>query len=326
MKKEFRNILASALAMVMLLTLAACSNGSDSGPSTTANEQKTIAVLLPGSTGYFVATRSGMDAAAEECGYKLEYADAKWDAATQLSQVEDYISKGVDMIALCAADADSITPAIKQANEAGIPIIAFINAIGDDPTGAYEGLVSYVGQSEIKTGELCAEIAETLLGDEGGKIVCLEGRPGTYPQRYRREGFLNIVEEDSAMEVVYTQTTNWEKEEAMKIVEDLIQSGTEFDLIFAQDDNSAIGAGKALEEAGLKDKVKVIGLGGSIDGLQALKGGTIDATTYMSAAEEGRLTIETIFNYFSGETVEDVTEIVQVEVSKENVDEFKGEW
>jgi len=340
--KKLTRLTSLALALIMACSMAACSKdesgvqskAKESSPAASAEaasakadgKQKTIAVLLPGSTGYFVATKAGMDKAAKENNLKLEYSDAQWDATKQLSQVEDAITKGVDLIAVCAADADAIKPAIKSANNAGIPILAFTNAIGDDPTGKYEGLVSYVGQSEVTTGALCAKIAKGLLGSKGGNIVLIEGRPGTYPQRYRRKGFTDAIKDTPNMKVVYTQTSNWEKEEALKITEDLIQKGTKFDLIFAQDDNSAIGAGKALQEAGMKDKVKVIGLGGSIDGLQALKDGVIDATTFMSAEEEGKLAIETASKSLNGEKVEAVTELKQVEVNGENVGTFKGEW
>ena len=104
------------------------------------------------------------------------------------------------------------------------------------------------------------------------------------------------------------------------------QKKMEFNVVICQDDNSATGAGQALKEAGMKEEVKVIGLGGSKDGLQAVKDGVIDGTTYMSAVEEGHLAIETSVKYLNGEKVEPVTEIRQVEVNKDNVDTFKGEW
>lgn len=96
--------------------------------------------------------------------------------------------------------------------------------------------------------------------------------------------------------------------------------------IFNNDDKSAIGAGQALKKAGTKDKVYVIGLGGSIDGLQAIKEGLIDRTTYMSVVEEGYLAMETAVKYLNGEEVSLATEIMQVEVNKDNVEGLKGEW
>lgn len=112
----------------------------------------------------------------------------------------------------------------------------------------------------------------------------------------------------------------------MKIVEDLIQKNQKMDIIITQDDNSAMGAGMALQEAGLKDKIYVIGLGGSKEGLAAIKDGLIDGTTYMSAVEEGAKTIEAAGKLLKGEKLDPVTPMIQVEVNKENVNNFKGEW
>ncbi len=329
--KKIKVILAVVLAFVMVFPMTGCSQPAPATPvepeaAAPAEAVPTIAVLIPGPVGYFVAVRQGIDEAAVKNNVKVEYADAGWDSSKQLSQVEDFVAKKVDMIAICSVDAEAVKPAIKIANEAGIPILAFTNAVGTDPSGKYEGLVTYVGQNEVKTGELCGNMAIQMLGEKGGDVVMIEGRPGTPPQRNRREGFLNAIKVQPNIKDVYKQTSNWEKEEAMKIVEDLIQKKMNMDLIFCQDDNSAIGAGMALKEAGLKDKVLVIGLGGSKDGLQAIKDGLMDRTTYMSAALEGSTAIDMCAKHLKGEAVEAVTEIVQVEVNKENVDQFKGEW
>ncbi len=317
MKKNGKKMAVLGAAMMVATTMFA--------GLAQAEEPYKIAVLLPGPTGYFVATKEGVDAAAEEYGVEIEYADAQWDASKQLSQAEDFMIKGVDLLALCCVDSASAEKIVKSAGESEIPVLAFCNAIGDKETGEYEGLVSYVGQNEVNTGAVTGMIAKELLGEEGGKAILIEGVPGTTPQINRKKG-LEAELEGSNIEIIYNQTSNWEKEQALKIVEDMIQKGTEFDIVICQDDNSATGAGQALSEAGLKDSVKVIGLGGSKDGLQAIKDGTIDGTTYMSAVEEGRLAIETSVKFLNGEEVAPVTEIKQVEVTKDNVDEFKGEW
>ena len=303
------------------------STGDDTKAAETTGEKKDykIAVLLPGPTGYFVATKEGVDAAAAEYGVTIEYADAQWDASKQLSQAEDFMVKGVDLIALCCVDSGSGEKIVKSAQESNIPVLAFTNAIGSEETGEYAGLVSYVGQNEVNTGAVTGEIAKNLLGEAGGKAILIEGVPGTTPQINRKKGLEQALK-GSNIEIIYNQTSNWEKEQALKIVEDLIQKKMEFNVVICQDDNSATGAGQALKEAGMKEEVKVIGLGGSKDGLQAVKDGVIDGTTYMSAVEEGHLAIETSVKYLNGEKVEPVTEIRQVEVNKDNVDTFKGEW
>lgn len=345
MKKGFKKAAALGMALAMAAGLAGCSGSANEtkapeAPQTTAaaaeetkapqaasaeKKEYKIAVLLPGPTGYFVATKEGVDAAAAESGVKIEYADAQWDASKQLSQAEDFMVKGVDLIALCSVDSASGEKIVKSAQESNIPILAFTNAIGTAETGEYAGLVSYVGQNEVNTGAVTGEIAKNLLGEAGGKAILIEGVPGTTPQINRKKGLEQVLE-GTNIEIIYNQTSNWEKEQALKIVEDLIQKKTEFNIVICQDDNSATGAGQALSEAGIRDSVKVIGLGGSKDGLQAIKDGVIDGTTYMSAVEEGRVAIETAVKFLNGEAVEPVTEIKQVEVSKDNVNDFKGEW
>lgn len=319
MRKLFKK-LSVVLSFLMVFGLVGCSNSGGSEDGT-----KKIAVLLPGSTGYFVATKQGIDEAAKENELTVEYADAGWDASKQLSQAEDFIAKGVDMIALCGVESSVSEKIVKTANEAEVPIIAFTNSIGDNPSGEFEGLVTYIGQNEQETGALTAQIAKNLLGEKGGKAVLIEGVPGTTPQVLRRKGVEEALK-GSNIEIVYKQTSNWEKEQALKITEDLIQKKMAFDVIICQDDNSATGAGQALLDASMKDKVKVIGLGGSKDGLKAVKDGVIDGTTYMSAVEEGSLVIQMAAKHLAGEKVDPVTQIKQVEVNKDNVDEFNGEW
>lgn len=288
-------------------------------------QEKVIGVSLPGPVGYFIAVREGMDKQAIEEGVKLEYADANWDPIKQLSQIEDFVAKKVDLIAVAAADSEAIKGAIAIAQDARIPVIAFTNSIGTDEDGRYPGIVTYVGQNEVKTGALTGKIAKNLLKKNDAKVVLIEGVPGTPPQRNRKKGLVEELK-NTNYEIVFNQTSRWEKERAMKIVEDLIQKNQQMDIIITQDDNSAIGAGMALQEAGLKDKIFVIGLGGSKEGLAAIKAGLIDGTTYMSAVEEGAVTIKMASKALKGEKVEEITPMIQVEVNRENVDKFKGEW
>lgn len=149
---------------------------------TKADEEYKIAVLLPGPTGYFVATKEGIDAAAIESGVTIEYADSQWDSGKQVAQAENFITNGVDLLALCCVDSAAGEQIVALANEAEIPIIAFCNAIGENENGQYDGLVSYVGQNEVNTGKVTGEVAKSLLGEKGGKAVLIEG----VPEQHRR--------------------------------------------------------------------------------------------------------------------------------------------
>lgn len=339
MKKALAVLLALSMSLVMLAGCGAASSASApaasskavsssaaSGSASTASVSgKKVAVLIPGSVAYFTATRAGSEEAAKKYGLELTFFDGNWDVATQLSQIEDAITSGFDMIALCSCDAEGILPGIKAANEAKVPIMTFTNAIGTDASGTVDGVVTYVGQDEVETGKLCAQIASSLLGDKGGKVVCIEGKSGTYPQIYRTKGFEEGIQGKN-IEIVYTQSGEWDKNKAMSIMEDLIQANTEMNLVFCQDDGMAAGVGQVLKENNLKDKVYVVGLGGSKDGLAAMKDGLIDGDTFMSAKDEGYKAIEACAKALGGEKVDTRTVMTQVEVNKDNLDTFTPEW
>ena len=332
-----KRILGMVLAATMVMSLAACSGNKNtqettsaqSGETAAASEEKAetggkkVAVLFAGNNAYFAASKEGCQKAADEYGLDVTFFDGNWDAATQLNQMEDCITTGYDIIAIAATDAMGILPGIENAKEAGIPVVAFTNAVGEN--GWADGLVSFVGQDEEATGALCADMAEKLLDGKSGKVVCLEGVAGTFCQIHRTAGFEKEIE-GKDMELVYTQACDWSKETALSTIEDLIASGLDFNVVFCQDDGMAAGAGQALKEAGKKDDVYVIGIGGSKDGMQAMRDGLIDGDTFMSAVEEGQMAVEVCAKYLNGEKIEEKTVITQVEVTLDNIDEFTPEW
>lgn len=313
-------IIVLALFMAAVLPFSVFAGGRKD------NSKKTIAVLIPGPVGYFNAVREGIDRGSREFGFNVIYADAGWNAATQVSQIEDFIQRKVDMIAVCCADAKAIESAIPKIISAKIPVIAFTNGIGTSPTGEYPGLVTYVGQNEVDTGEVVGEYAKRLLGSSGGRVVMIEGVPGTTPQINRRAGFLKAISTQPNIEVIYTGSSEWDKEKAIKMTEDLISSNRQFELVFAQDAGSGAGAAMALTEAGRRNRVFVLAIDGSIEAMQSVKSGLIDSTTWMSAKEEGFKTMEAAHKYFNGESVPKVTQIKQVLITKDNCDSYQGEF
>ena len=154
----------------------------------------------------------------------------------------------------------------------------------------------------------------------------IEGVPGTTPQINRRAGFLKAIETQANIEIVFTGSSEWDKEKAISITEDLIRSRTEFDLVFAQDAGSAAGAAMALTEAGLRDSVFVLGIDGSKEAMQSVRDGLIDCTTWMSAKEEGYRTIEAAYKFLNGESVLSVTQLKQILITKDNVNDYEGEF
>jgi len=284
-----------------------------------------VAVLLPGTVEFFSVQRVGLDAAAKEFGLNLIYADAEWDAGKQLSQVENFIARGVDLVLLCAADNMALRTAVTRCDEAGIPLITFTNSIGTDSEGKYPGVISHIGRSEIGSGVVQAEFVEKLFGNADIDIILIEGNPGTTAQRMREEGFLSVAERNPSWSIIEKRPIDgWTKEGTLAFMEAFLQSGRNVDVIACQWWSGAIAASMALKERGITDVV-VLGLEYAKELVPYIEAGDVYASTYFSVIEEGYKAVEAAHLYLTGQEVPKFIEIQQVMVTKDNVADFEPE-
>lgn len=313
------------LIVVLVLLMIALSSFAGWEQEVEAQDKPEVAVLIPGTVEFFAVQKRGINKAAEDYGLNLIYADAEWDAGKQLAQVENFITKKVDLILLCSADNIALQAVVPLANKAGIPLISFSNTVGSDAHGKYEGVIAYIGRDEIRGGEMLGEMAEKLLGDKDANIVLIQGSPGTSAQRFREKGFLNIVKKHSNWKIVADRPiTGWTKEGSLSAVEDFLQTGQRVDIVVTQWWSAGIAAAMALKEKGLTD-VHVVSLEYTKEIIPYVKAGEIDITTYFSIVEEGYKAAEAAAKYLKGEKVPEFVEIVPVWVTTDNVDQFEPE-
>ncbi len=281
-----------------------------------------VAVSLPGSVEFFSVERKGMDRAAAEYGLKLTYADAEWDAGKQLSQVENFAAKKVDLIMLCAADNQALLPAVKVCKDAKIPLITFTNVVGPNPDGTLDGVVSYIGTNEVTIGRLIGKMAEKALGNNPASIVLIEGTPGTPPQRMRTQGFKEIVSTHPTWKIVYSQAIpGWTKDGALAAMEAFLQTGQRVDLVACQWYNAATAAAQALKEKGYnQNKVVITGYEFSKELAPFIKDGTVDMTANYSIQDTGYKAVQAAAKVLKGEKIPAFIEVVPEIVDKENVD------
>jgi len=310
-----KKILLALFAALMIFPLAAM------GQEDTGSGNPQIAVLFPGSVEFFMIERKGMDKAAEEFGLDLIYADAEWDAGKQLTQLENFVTRGVDAILLCSADNMALLPSISLCNEAGIPLIAFTNVLGEDPSGDVPGIESFIGINDEYLGAMMGEMAESLLGDKPANIVLIEGTAGTAPQRLRSMAFKEVVDKHDNWNIVYSQSIpGWTKEGALAAVEASLQKGVQIDLISCQWYAAASAAAEAVEEAGLPYDVNITGLEFSKELIPYIKEGKVDMTSNASIADMGYVTVKTAAAVLKGEAVDKIIAVIPEIVSAENVD------
>ncbi|GHG11871.1 D-ribose ABC transporter substrate-binding protein [Deinococcus piscis] len=254
---------------------------------------------------FFVELRDGAQAAADAGGAELTVLDAQDRADKQASDIEDLVTRGVDVILVNATDSDAIVPSIMTANEAGIPVITVDRS-------ANGGQVAYhIASDNVAGGKLAGEFIREQLGGSGN-VVELQGVPGSSAARDRGEGFNIVVKENADMKVVAAQPADFNRAKGLSVMENILQAQPEIDAVFAHNDEMALGALQAITAAG-RD-IMVVGFDATPDAVEAVKGGTLAATVAQKPGEIGRLGVEKALELISSGNVPAATENVPVDL------------
>ena len=242
--------------------------------------------LLNLSSEFIVMLKDSMDAKARALGVQLIVNDAQRDAATQVRQAENFIAQKVSAIILNPCEFEASSPAVDKALAAGIAIVNVNSETRSVPT-------AFVGSRDEESGRIAMEyIARRLRGR--GNVLMMYGFMGQAAQIKRDQGAREILAKNPGLKLLAYQTAEWDRAKAMTLMENWIQSyGPRIDAVFAHNDEMAIGAVIALEQAKMKDKVVVTGVDAIADALQAVKQGRLDATVFQDAKGQGATAVET---------------------------------
>ena len=240
------------------------------GPAFAAGE--TIAVFTKNQTNpYFQAVRVGTETAAKVLGVTvIQYIPTKPDSIPeQLSQVEDVIVKKPNAIIFIPVDYKAMVPAVEKINAAGIPV----TNITDRAAGGK--FVAYVGANDYSIG---LETARTLMKAIGGKgnVLILEGVKGSLTNTDRVRGFNDAIKENPGVKLLAAQPANYQRLQALQVMENLMQSFPKIDGVLAANDPMAVGAIEALE--GANRKALVVGINGSKEAVELIKSGKLLAS------------------------------------------------
>lgn len=245
---------------------------------------------------FYVDILAGMESAMKE-GDQLIVMDAAFDAAKQITDIEDMIQQGVDVMLVDPVDSKAIQPALEACQAAGIPVIAY-NSPVDDSTM----VVSTVASDNYMAGELIGEALAQEMGGEGTVAmltynvaqVCLD----------RANGFISAISNYDGIEIVESQEIQPGVDTALPVMENILQAYPDLTGVFALNDPSAIGAAAAIESAGLLDQIAIVGVDGSDDGKVAICEGRMLASAAQHPVDIGSISVETAYAVIAGETVE----------------------
>lgn len=263
--------------------------------SATAFAEDTLAVVVSTlNNPFFVSMKDGAEKKAQELGYKLIVLDSQNDPAKELSNVEDLTVRGVKAILINPTDSDAVSNAIRMINGTNIPVLTL-------DRGASRGEVaSHIASDNVVGGELAGNFIVEAIGNDA-KVIQLEGIAGTSAARERGEGFMNAVK-GSKLQVLATQPADFDRTKGLNVMENLLASNPDVQAVFAQNDEMALGALRAVQASG-KD-VMIIGFDGTDDGVAAVKRGDLAATVAQQPELIGALGIETADKILKGEKVE----------------------
>lgn len=290
-----------AVGVLSLSLLAGCSTKAPGEQKAESKKDgnKEITVGLSISTlnnPFFVTLKEGAEKAAKENKIKLISVDAQDDPAKQASGIEDLIQKKVDVILVNPTDSAAVTPAIESANNANIPVITV------DRSAEGGKVVSHVASDNVAGGQMAAEFLLEKIGKKG-KIVELEGIPGSSAARDRGKGFHNVIDKATDVKVVAKQPADFDRAKGLSVMENILQGNKDIVGVFAHNDEMALGALKAIQAAGLKDIV-VVGFDATDDAVKAVKDGQMAGTIAQKPAEIGKTAIETAIKVAKGEKVD----------------------
>ncbi|TYK67231.1 ABC transporter substrate-binding protein [Colwellia echini] len=241
---------------------------------------------------------------AKECGWQLIVTDASGSASKQVSDVNSMIAQRVDVIFLPPREERPLVPAVKRAKARGIPVFLVDRKVDETVVKPGEDYVTFIGSDFIKQGEVAAELLVKLSGGKG-KIIQLEGTTGSTSALDHVVGFNSVIAKYPDMEIVASQTGDYARDKGRKVMETLLQTNPDVTMVWAHNDEMALGAIRAIEAAGLVPGKDIIvgGKDGTRDGLQAIIDGKM-AFIVESTPKFGPLACETMKRYASGEKIE----------------------
>ena len=263
--------------------------------SSTALAQDIIALTVSTlDNPFFVSLKDGAQKKADELGYKLVVLDSQNDPAKELSNVEDLTVRGAKVLLINPTDSAAVGNAVAIANRNKIPVITL------DRGAAKGDVVSHIASDNVAGGKMAGDFIAQKLGN-GAKVIQLEGLAGTSAARERGEGFKQAVDEHK-FAVLASQPADFDRTKGLNVTENLLASKGDVQAIFAQNDEMALGALRAIGAA--NKKVLVVGFDGTDDGVKAVKSGKLAATVAQQPELIGSLGVETADKILKGEKVE----------------------
>jgi ABC-type sugar transport system substrate-binding protein len=307
-----------------MLATAALSFGF-SGTMSEAAERKIGLMIWNASVPFYSNLIKGAQDTAKELGVTLDLQSGNGDLATEISVVQQFIAQGVDAILIAPSNAKGIVPVIKQANEAGIPVIAVNNRV-DTETGAK--VATFVGVDDFTFGQQQGELLAKGLGGKG-KVAYILGKLGTSAQIDRKAGLVDTLKKYPDITIVEEQSADWDNAKALAVTQDFLSRfpAGQIDAIIDQGPEGVNGAAFAKQSG--RTELKFILGDYPADVRNAIVGGTVYGTVNQDPGPQGVTAVQDAVKLLDGKTAEVPAPNHFLDlpiVTKDNVDQYPPAW
>lgn len=296
--KRYAGILTAMTALFLLL-LAGCSPRKTGEEQETALQEEDIQIGL--SFDSFVIERWMRDrdvfvSTAQSLGAQVNVQIANGDVEEQISQIEYFISKDMDVIVIIAIDGDALTDVVRKAKEEGIRVISYDRLIPNAGTDLYISFDNY------RVGVLMGEALQEAL-PEGGNIFAIYGSPTDHNVELVQQGLSEALE-DSELKIVYeAYCENWLAELAFDAVNEGLEQETDIAGVMCGNDDLASQAIKALAEHQMAGKVTVVAQDAELSACQRIVEGTQEMTVYKPVDELAKKAAQLAVSLAEGEDI-----------------------
>ena len=250
---------------------------------------------------FMTYVRNGLDSAAKQHGVQIQFEDAQGDVVRQLNQVEGFLNQKVDAVIVLPVDTSATANMTRAAVAAKTPLV-YVNRHPDERT-LPKGVVT-VASNDIEAGQLQMRFLAEKLGGKGN-VAIIMGDLAQNATHDRTEGAKQVLKDFPGIKVVEQQSAEWQRSKGMDLTSNWLLAGTQFDAIVANNDEMAIGAAMALQQAGkAKGEIAIVGIDGLPDGLAAIKRGLLAASVFQDPKAQATKGVESAIKMIKGEPIE----------------------
>ncbi|EJN20057.1 ABC-type sugar transport system, periplasmic component [Pseudomonas sp. GM78] len=250
---------------------------------------------------FMTYVRSGLEEAAKKDNIQIQFEDAQGDVVRQLNQVQGFLNQKVDAVIVLPVDTAATANMTRAAVEAQTPLV-YVNRHPDERV-LPKGVVT-VASNDIEAGQLQMRyLAEKLGGN--GTLAIIMGDLAQNATHDRTEGVKQVLKDYPGIRIVEQQSAEWQRNKGMDLTSNWLLAGTSFDAIVANNDEMAIGAAMALQQAGkTRGEIAIVGIDGLPDGLAAIKRGMLVASVFQDPKAQAAGALQAAIKMVKGEPVE----------------------